>query len=936
MYERLRWAWGLVCLLGILPLAAQRYGYLPPSVKWQELRHDSIRVIFPKGQAAEAGRVAAVMLKLAALDPITTEGRYRQIPVILQPQTNLSNGAVSVGPYKAELLLQPSEKVFELGSLPWADLLSLHEYRHVQQLNAVNDGISHIVKMVAGDLAYGAVYTLALPQWFREGNAVFAETKWSPQGRGRLSSFMLPTHERLLTKEPWRYYKALRGSYKEVTPDVYSLGFQMQIFGNSAFGEAAWDTIVRRSARLRNPFNALPARVRDYYGDWSRGIYRDASYWLRDRYRTMAGPEIAYPEIKPDTGNRDSRFRQHDYLNYTYPVIGDEGHVFATVSTFDHIPAIYALDKLGYARRIRILGQKQDGHFHARAGRFVWSELRLDPRWPRRDYSVMIVYTASTHRRIVIRPEKGYYMPGLDSSGQRIAALHADRQGRYAIHVLDAGTGEVLQALPNPDNLYFGYPSFSGEGRSLIASARLPDGRMSLIEIDLSTGRIDTLTPPTYSVLGRPAIAGDVVYLTAGYDRIDQVYAVDRDTRQVHQVTFGNRAHYNPDVDIRAGRLICSEYRLDGSKLVEVSLDRDSWRSVMPSDTIRQLAFPDARNLVTEDLKIPTAEIHNYGPWRQAIHPHSLFLQVTDPVWRVMVRSDNLLNSISSAAGMEVNTNLKSYGPFFNARLAMWYPEIHFGGKHIFRDLRPTIDSAVRVTNTQVHLGVRVPLQTTAGAWSQSLSVGPAYTLGRVRETASASKPPTLRFDYLEHELLFTNAMRRGYRQALPAWAQRIHLVHAHQVFESPVTYWYGAVTLTIPSFFTTHYGVLHGEYQYQANEATAVSITSRYDGARGFAYTDGQRQYNIGLTYGFPLLYPDVGLGGVMFTQRIRLQTFMDVAHTLQFDKQAYVQASAGLELIVDSSWLPFSLGFRFARLFRGPSDYPSRFEIFVPQMQF
>jgi hypothetical protein len=876
------------------------------------------------------------MLRLAALDPITTEGRYKRIPVVLQPQTNSSNGMVTLAPYKSELLLQPHENVFELGSLPWADLLSLHEYRHVQHINAVNNGLSHIVKVIAGDLAYSAVYSLALPQWFREGNSVFTETKWSPQGRGRLSHFMLPTHERLLTEEPWRFFKALRGSYKQVTPDVYALGFLMQMYGNASFGEEAWDTIVRRAARLRNPVSPFAARVRDYYGDWSRGIYRDASYWLRDRYRAMAVEEVHYPVLAPDSTGNDRRFRQDDFLDYAYPMCDRDGKVYTTVSTFDHIPAIYAIDATGSARRLRILGQKQDGHFHAANGKLVWTELRLDPRWLRRDRNVIVLFDTQTRRRRIFRPEKGYAMPSLDETGDRIAALHTDMAGRYAVRILDARSGEVIRTLPNPDNLYFGYPVFDAGGSQIVTTARLNDGRMCLMAYDLATGESETLTTPTYSVLGRPSVQGNWIYLTAGYGRLDQVYAVDRTTHDVFRVSGGNRAHYNPAVDPVTGDLICSEYRLDGSKLVRVDNDTDQWVRVIPTDTIRHMTFPGSRNLVTEALPEPAAEVRKYSQWSHAVNPHSLFVQVNDPIWQLMIRSDNLLNSISSSAGVEYNRNLQAYGPFVNVRLAMWYPELNLGVKQIYRTFRDAQDEKVRTVNSQVFAGLRVPLRTTAGAWDQYLSVGPTYTFGDARDRGGEGPDGVLQFDYMEHELLFINGMRRGYRQAVPFLAQRLNITHAHQVAKEPVSQWYGTLALAFPSFFTTHYVLMKGEYAWQPDGKSLVSIGSKFDGARGFDHVDGREQYYFGLTYGLPLLYPDIGFGGVMFTQRIRMQTFLDVSHTLQFDHESYYQASAGIELIVDSSWLPLSFGFRYARLFHGPTDTRARFELFIPQIQF
>lgn len=216
---------------------SQRLGLLPPNVNWQQLKHDSIRIIYPDGLEDQAKRVASLALKLARVDPIRENSRYKPISVILQPQTNISNGYVGLAPYVSEFYLEPHENPFELGSLPWPDLLALHEYQHVLQVNAANVGLSHFMKVIFGDLVFSGMYSLAVPNWYREGDAVFTESKWSKQGRGRLSSFTLPFYEKALQGEAWNYYKVRNGSYREFTPDYYALGYMMIQYGNQYFGE---------------------------------------------------------------------------------------------------------------------------------------------------------------------------------------------------------------------------------------------------------------------------------------------------------------------------------------------------------------------------------------------------------------------------------------------------------------------------------------------------------------------------------------------------------------------------------------------------------------------------------------------------------------------------------------------------------------------------
>jgi hypothetical protein len=43
------------------------------------------------------------------------------------------------------------------------------------------------------------------------------------KGRGRLSGFTLPFHEKLVQGVTWNYYKLRNGSYREFIPDNYVL-----------------------------------------------------------------------------------------------------------------------------------------------------------------------------------------------------------------------------------------------------------------------------------------------------------------------------------------------------------------------------------------------------------------------------------------------------------------------------------------------------------------------------------------------------------------------------------------------------------------------------------------------------------------------------------------------------------------------------------------
>jgi hypothetical protein len=98
MSNAVRFVFFFCIIFFVEDIQAQRLGYLPSKTKWQQLRHDSLRIIYPEGSEETAKRVASLMLKFAAADPIAKESRYKPIDVILQPQTNVSNGYVGLAP----------------------------------------------------------------------------------------------------------------------------------------------------------------------------------------------------------------------------------------------------------------------------------------------------------------------------------------------------------------------------------------------------------------------------------------------------------------------------------------------------------------------------------------------------------------------------------------------------------------------------------------------------------------------------------------------------------------------------------------------------------------------------------------------------------------------------------------------------------------------
>jgi hypothetical protein len=139
----------LIILLAVLScgkgLRAQVFGGNPPSLRWNQVNNKAARVIFPVGLDSIARNVAAIAGALNAMTKKSIGDREHKIDIVLQNQTTASNGYVGLGPFRSEFYLTAPQNSFTIGSLPWERQLALHEFRHVQQNNNFNVGLSHLV-----------------------------------------------------------------------------------------------------------------------------------------------------------------------------------------------------------------------------------------------------------------------------------------------------------------------------------------------------------------------------------------------------------------------------------------------------------------------------------------------------------------------------------------------------------------------------------------------------------------------------------------------------------------------------------------------------------------------------------------------------------------------------------------------------------------------
>ena len=134
----------MVVALGVNPAIAQQFGATPANTRWKQINTDTARIIYPAGQDSIAQHIAAIIRLEQQQYAGTIGNRVHKINIVLRNELTYFNGYVGLGPYRSEYYLLPQQNAFELGSQSAADLLAVHEYRHVEQYNNFRKGLSKI------------------------------------------------------------------------------------------------------------------------------------------------------------------------------------------------------------------------------------------------------------------------------------------------------------------------------------------------------------------------------------------------------------------------------------------------------------------------------------------------------------------------------------------------------------------------------------------------------------------------------------------------------------------------------------------------------------------------------------------------------------------------------------------------------------------------
>jgi hypothetical protein len=889
---------------------AQQFGGTPPSKKWQQINTDTARIIFPAGLDSQANRVAAIVHELARTKPVSLGDQLKKINIVLQHQTTIPNAYVGLGPFRSEFYLTPPADNFSQGSIPWNDQLALHEYRHVQQFNNFNHGLSKLMRILFGEDGYALAINAAIPDWFYEGDAVYNETQLTAQGRGKIPQFLNAFPALVHAQKNYSWMKLRNGSLKDYVPNHYEMGFLLVNYGYEKYGAEFWKNVTRDASAFKGLVYPFQAAIRKHAGVDYETFRKDAYAYYSESLLAAKSGSVGQPVFPVNKSYVSS---------YFFPYRSGDSLVYLK-SSYRHRPAFFVRSG-GQEKRIRFRNISIDQQFSYRNGKIAYASFETHPRWGWQDYSVILLVDVNSGQQTRLTSRTKYFSPDISPGGTRIAAVQNDASGRSELHILNISDGSVLQKIRASDINVFTDPKFLDE-EQILTPVRLTNGKMTLALAEISTGNTMRLLPPSYNVIGYPAIDNDMIYFTATYNGNDDVYAMRRSDKNIFRITSGPQGNYF--VNAGGNRISWSAFTAEGYQLMELPKTEIKWQA-MDTAILERFVTPLPALDQKADVRFlqggldRTFPVQGYSKGKGLFNFHSWRPYFEDPIYTFSIYGQNVLNTMESEIYYKYNQEDREHGVGASATYGGWFPHINAGTEYTFErrfNLR-------RWSQLDSRLGVIIPISRASGQTFKDLRISNYVFLRN-----EFFKPPyditvgNTSFLYLMHGISWIQQVQRAAQHIYPRLAWSVNASHRHAVTRYEGYQFFAGSSFYLPGICANHNLILSGAYQQR--DTSLVLFGSRLASARGYlSYYNtnaGSRLARLSADYHLPLIHPDWGFGNILYFQRIRANLFYD--HQLAYfndRKNRLHLRSVGAEIYADTRWwnqYPLTFGVRVSRL--------------------
>jgi len=889
---------------------AQRFGGNPPSLKWKQLETEQVKVIFPPARVAEAQRLANVVSTMERYPKGSLGNIHNKIPIVLHALPLVSNAYVSLGPWRSEFFLNPLQNSLYLGSTSWIDNLSTHEYRHVQQYSNFRRGISKFLYLLAGQEGQSLANAMTIPDWFFEGDAVYTETEYLSQGRGRIPYFFDAFNSIWTANKKYSYQKLRSGSMKDVVPDHYQLGYMLVAYGNRKYGDTFWGKITQDAAKFKGIVYPFQKAIKRYTGLRYSQFVKDAI--------------TAFKEQLPPATNIDSELaltkqNKQRVVNYSFPVWIGKDSVLALRKPYNQLPHWVLIDSQ-HSKRLGLKFIGIDDYFNFKNGKIIYTAYSTDARWDWKEFNDVYVFNLADRSTSRVTIQQRLFSPDLSHDGSTIVAIKMPVEGGSALQFWDATAKKSIKTIAHPTNYLLSHPVFDEKDQLVYLIARKPNGESTVLAFNRMTESFTELFPFVQAPIAFLRIAKNQLLFTVTQSGKNEMWKYHLSEKSFSLLSSSNTGSYVGDIDEANGKIIYSRPTAEGDQLFtgRIPSEKTTVNTLKPLSLVYPIQPESERGI--KKVGDSVYEVSSYSASTKLINIHSWRPYYENPNWSFTLYGQNVLNTFQSSYQYQFNQNEHSHQFGAYGTYGALYPWVVGGTNYTFNRNFKDSTRDIKWNEWNGNLGLRIPLSNNGGRFFRSLDL--SSTLNNVVYNYDAASKPATKdkfISYLHLQLVASMLSQQATQQINPRFGWVINLQHRTSVGKTEATQSYGGARIYLPGLMRTHSFNISGAYQARDTLRQYV-YSNNFAMARGYTGLNYPRMWRFSFNYHLPLMYPDLGIGNIVYFRRIRTNLFYDdmFLKSLRTGKTLELR-STGVELHFDTKWWnqqPVSFGIRYSRL--------------------
>ena len=629
----------LMFLMASPVMDAQFYvtGDDPGRLKWNILETDNFSLIYPMG-ADSLARDYGYKLEKFRIPVSRTTGYLHKgrMPVVMHTY-NTSNGSVAWAPKRMDLFTIPS--AYDPEPMPWSTMLSVHEGRHVTQMQFGMTRAHRPVGWVFGEM-WNILASIVYPGISNiEGDAVIAETALTASGRGRTADFLnyymvAFDNGDFRRWDQWRF-----GSQRRYFPDYYALGY-MTIGGFRYMHDSPMfmNKVYDHASRHIYDLAAIYTTSKKVTGKKLNLAFQDVCHFMHETWKEEA--QARAPFIPMEQVTAEPRL----YTDYLGTAIAG-GEVYSIKKGYETAPVLVKVGADGKEKKIsRMSSQTGNLRVSESLRRLYWSETTDDARWSMKaDSRIWYLNLANKSRRKLTDTDRLLFNPDIRPDNNLTAAVQYHVDGRSSLTVVNGVNGEVVKSVAAPKGIQPVETAWNGE--DILVTGISEDGYG--IYVYRAGGWSVLLDPQPVKIKDFQAYGNDVIF-TCDRTGVNELYHLNPSTGELRQKTVTRYGAEDFAYDTEGGYLYFSSQTVKGKQI---------FRTPIEDLVDRQVDFTDVHDWIIADKlaeqesavaaaaghgpAVSDVQVNFSEPRRYRKFPHMFNIHSWAPVY---VNVDNIMN----------------------------------------------------------------------------------------------------------------------------------------------------------------------------------------------------------------------------------------------------------------------------------------------------